>query len=1160
PPSTRVESRRALLKGVLVPELVFRRAGELCGRLDVMRLAVNPGSPPVNVLTRRIPKASEVLRFADLSGMALVQRERRLAEMAAADAEALSDASRARGFRASLVKTSENSCELLLSTSRLVFDPRSAQKVLEYLVSAPAGGGAKPDFPALPGALSSLPGPGGLERGLKSWKEALSWVDAPTRVPRRPGFAEVKDGGGVLSVTMRLRPETNARLEEAAAREGVPKSLFLAGVWAVVLGRLTSNEAVVFGMELPGDQGSGARGTEGAAPPLGPLAIQMPLPARLPWTGTFSDLLKDMQDAAGHAAGSDFISRGRLAPLTPLGADLFSHGYSYLPPFDPGSASVERVKESGSPGACSLSLNVRDHARMPELHFAYRTALYDHWQVEVMALAFQCAMDDAAGSPGAALGQLRLSDPDQDLSLVRQNNARPFRYSGQTVMDLFAKAAKENPGAAAVAGGDFTQSYGDLDNESEKFAAQLKVGGYGPGSRVALVFAAGDAEYPAVLLGVLKSGACAAPLSADMPAGLLESLLGECRPDLVVCGRRLPQNLALAMDAIGDAPVADPKGYFLKGGASGVMGFSKLSVHFVKRERDRVSVDPDSPAYVVYVSGRLLGMSGDGPPPASALPGGAEQGGPDPAPSRSRGGMRGVLVSHRALFNQCAWAGDFLDIASGDVHCAFATPASDQSLMEILAPLTRGATVLPISESAGRGGDALWETIHTNRVTSLSLPLRKLRQYASRHPLYGLKTILTWGRGLSGDNLKELIKDASGCRIANCFGLPECAVTSLAEDARPGFFPETMGRPAPNCPSYLLDREMRLAPAGFPGELYCGGVQTAIGYDRRPEETSRAFIPDPFAPLSPPEYRASRLFKTGIVARRRPDGRLDYMGRAGESAVVRGVRVPIHELERAILGAQGVLEALVVRREDYSSYFEPYLCAYLTLSGNPPATAESVKGYLADRLPDYMVPERVVILPEFPLDPFGRVDVKALPAPPSGDGMAGAEGLSVVPGAVGRPQGPAASAPTPEEEALYRTLPEGGDPFALAPADLSAEERERVRRSAGEDLALVMPLGPGQYALLSGGGLSLSEPRSAGPMITTVKATLAGRLEPRDFRERLRKALLRHDVFRLSLHARDGGFPVQVWTRRAPGLSEVFSEEDLRYEDARRRESRLAAL
>ncbi|MDR2611356.1 MAG: AMP-binding protein, partial [Deltaproteobacteria bacterium] len=1169
PPSTRVETRRAVMRGVPDPGATIRRARALCEGLDIVRLAVHPGLPPVNALSRRIPKVSEVLRFLDLAGLPLPRRERSLAETALRDAEELSDSSRPGAFRATLVRTGPDSSELMLSTSRLVYDPRSAQKVLEFLVSAPEG--ARPSFPPLAGALSSLPGPGGLERGLKSRKAALEAVDAPTRIPRRPGFAEARDGGGIQSVTTRLRPETNALLAEAAAREGVPKALFLAGVWAVLLGRLTLSETVVFGLELPGDQGAGAPAgwpVDQAGWPLGPLAIQMPIPARLPWGGTFSDLLKETAAAAAAAARTDFISRGRLAPLTRLGADVFSHGFSYLPAFapGPGAPEVERVKESGSPGACSLSLNVRDHARMPELHFVYRTALYDHWQVEVIALAFQQVMEDAANSPGATLGSLRLSDPEQDLSLVRQNNARPSRYAGGTVLDLFARAVKENPSSPAVKGGDLAQSYRDLDNESEKFAAQLKVAGYGPRCRVALIFAPGAQEYPQTLLGALKSGACAVPLSTGVPPDLLGQLLAECAPDLVVCSRRLPQNLASCLESLGDTPVVDHQGFYLRGGSSGVMGFSKLSVHFVKRERDRVSIDPDSPAYIVYVSGRLLGGRGaDGPEPPA--PPADDAASPPAAPGAPQpGGPRGVVVSHRALCNQAAWSGDFLDIAPGDLHCAFATPASDVSLMEILVPLTRGAAVLLLPGGESTAAENLWETVHSHRVTSLSLPLRKLRQYASRHPLYGLKTILTWGRGLSGDNLKGLIKDMSGCRIVNCFGLPECAITSLAEDARPGSFPETMGRPAPNCPSYLLDREMRLVPAGFPGELCCGGVQTALGYDRRPGETARAFTADPFAPLSPPEYRAERLFRTGILARRRPDGRLDYFGRAGERTVIRGVMVPVHEVERTLLGAEGVLEALVVRREDYSFYFEPYLCAYLTLSDDRPASAAAVRRHLADRLPGYMVPERIVILPEFPLDAFGRVDVKALPAPGPEDGAAAGSGGGPEAGAgPAAPRGPGSppedeGPPAPAAADLAPVLAPGRDPFAHAPGDMGEAERDRIRARAGDDLALVMPLSPGQCALLAGGGHSPAEPRSVGPMVTTVKAGLRGRLEPQAFRESLRRVINRHDVFRLAIAPRDAGLPVQFWKRGAPRLAEVFTEEDLRFEDARRREARLAAL
>jgi aryl carrier-like protein len=173
-------------------------------------------------------------------------------------------------------------------------------------------------------------------------------------------------------------------------------------------------------------------------------------------------------------------------------------------------------------------------------------------------------------------------------------------------------------------------------------------------------------------------------------------------------------------------------------------------------------------------------------------------------------------------------------------------------------------------------------------------------------------------------------------------------------------------------------------PVGIPGELYLGGVQLARAYGGRPGLTAGRFVADP---LSVP---GARLYRTGDLARWRPDGVLEYLGRADRQVKVRGFRVEPGEIEAALVSQPGVAQAVVTVREDQPG--ERRIIAYLTAAPAPAAGARTallpepaaLRAGLARTLPDHMIPAAFVPLPALPLDPNGKVDYPALPAPPPG--------------------------------------------------------------------------------------------------------------------------------------------------------------------------------
>jgi hypothetical protein len=171
---------------------------------------------------------------------------------------------------------------------------------------------------------------------------------------------------------------------------------------------------------------------------------------------------------------------------------------------------------------------------------------------------------------------------------------------------------------------------------------------------------------------------------------------------------------------------------------------------------------------------------------------------------------------------------------------------------------------------------------------------------------------------------------------------------------------------------YVLDSSLNPVPVGVPGELYIGGVQVGRGYWGRPELTSERFIPDPFVP-------GGRLYKTGDLSRWLPDGVIEYLGRNDFQVKVRGLRIELGEIEAALSEHVTVGQAVVVSREETPG--DVRLVAYLVPRADASPSVADLRVFLKDRLPEYMIPSAFVILPSLPLNPSGKVDRKALPAP-----------------------------------------------------------------------------------------------------------------------------------------------------------------------------------
>ncbi|WP_436386012.1 amino acid adenylation domain-containing protein [Amycolatopsis sp. MEPSY49] len=339
------------------------------------------------------------------------------------------------------------------------------------------------------------------------------------------------------------------------------------------------------------------------------------------------------------------------------------------------------------------------------------------------------------------------------------------------------------------------------------------------------------------------------------------------------------------------------------------------------------SIRPDHPAYVIFTSG-------------------------------STGRPKAVAGTQRALANRLHWG---RGIAEG-VRVAKSALTFIDGSTELLGGLVAGDPVVLADDATATDPHALAELVRTSGAQVLTVVPSLLDSFVEDGPDDAFDAVTTWitsGEPLSVALAEKVRRRWPSAKLINLYGCSEVAGDSLAQECGP----VAIGRPVANTRAYVLDAGLRPVPPGVRGELYLAGAGLARGYLGRPALTAERFVASPFEP-------GERMYRTGDVVRRRADGALEFVGRADQQIKIRGFRVEPGEVEAVLTADASVARAVVIARSGA-------LIAYVAPSGDPAALRAS----LAERLPDYLVPAAIVVLPELPVNANGKLDRAALPDP-----------------------------------------------------------------------------------------------------------------------------------------------------------------------------------
>jgi amino acid adenylation domain-containing protein len=352
--------------------------------------------------------------------------------------------------------------------------------------------------------------------------------------------------------------------------------------------------------------------------------------------------------------------------------------------------------------------------------------------------------------------------------------------------------------------------------------------------------------------------------------------------------------------------------------------------------------------------------------------------------SGSTGKPKGVMVEHRQVARLFRVTQDLFRFGREDVWTLFHSFAFDFSVWEIWGALSYGGRLVVVSDACARSPEDFHALLVQERVSVLNQTPGAFRALvaasARAQQRHGLRLVVFGGEAMDPRLLQDWAErgDLDATEFVNMYGITEITVHAtwhryrIEDLAAPRG--NAIGRPLGDLAFYLLDAYGEPVPVGVSGEIHIGGGGVARGYLNRPELTRQRFVPDRFGATP-----GGRLYRSGDLARWRPDGTLEYLGRNDFQVKIRGFRIELGEIEAQLSGCAELAEAVVVVREDTPG--DQRLVAYVVPRPGAVVSAGALRERLSRALADYMLPSAYVELPALPLTPNGKLDRSALPAP-----------------------------------------------------------------------------------------------------------------------------------------------------------------------------------
>ncbi|WP_329263152.1 amino acid adenylation domain-containing protein [Streptomyces sp. NBC_01478] len=898
----------------------MRRAGQaLVGRYASLRAAfVDRADGDV---VQVVPEAVTLpWQYLDLTVLAEPERTEAFERFLAQDRAAHFDAATPPLFRLALVVLAPGRPELVLTAHHMLFDGWSTPLLMRDLLLLYASGGDPADLPATRdyGDFLSWLARQDHEESGRVWAAALEGIEGPTLLAPDSAGTDAEDRD---QVDITFPPEETHQLRRRAAELGITVNTLIQGAWALLLGRLTGREDVVFGATVSGRPPAVAD----VESTVGMFINTVPVRVTYAPGDTVAEVLTGLQSRQAALADHYYYGLAEIQQAAGL-QSLFDtlvvfesypidrEGLSAASDAADGITFTGFRPSAGNHYPLCLAAAVDPHL---ELILQYTPGAFDRDTVETYAARLVRVLRQLAADPELKVAGLDVLEPAERERILADATDRRVPTADVTITARVEAQTARTPDAIAVVADGESLTYAELDARAERLAVELVAHGVGPETVVSVVLPR-TATMTVALLGILKAGGAYLPVDPAYARARLPRILPVARPHLVLAAA---DTRALVPDT--DIPV---------------LVLDDLDLRAAPQDTGpRPTARPENLAYVVYTSG-------------------------------STGVPKGVSVTHATVVDAVDALAAHAGMESGRRVLLAASFGFDVATFELFSALTTGGSVEIVRDVLELAERDTWDVDVICSVPSAFAEL--VDQLHDR--------IRPTALNISGEVLTPALANRvrtlwPQARVINSYGPSETfyATAHLLDPDRPYAPDVPIGRPFPRVRAYVLGPGLTLLPPGTPGELYLAGA--GRGYQGQPALTADRFVADPYGPPG------TRMYRTGDLASLTPDGELHHLGRIDTQVKIRGYRVEPGEVEAALTDHPHIAQAAVVARQAGDTR---YLAAYLVpADGESAPNPADIADHLADRLPDYMVPAAYIPLDRLPLSPNGKLDHKALPTP-----------------------------------------------------------------------------------------------------------------------------------------------------------------------------------
>ena len=782
-----------------------------------------------------------------------------------------------------------------------------------------------------------------IDREIAYWRDRVEGAAPLLELPLdRPRPAVATWAGAQLPLL--LTPELSADLHAFARRQKATLFMVLLAAFEALLYRYSGQRDFCLGSPIAGRNLEEIEGLIGFF--VNTLVLRARLSARQGFVALVSTVREETLGAHEH---QDLpfetlvkeLQVERSLSHSPLFQVIFSLQNAPSEGLELPALRLSNVGTAITTARFDLALSVVELEERIAGSFGYKKDLFDATTVARLGAHWVGLLSAAVAAPEMGIGQLSLLTAGERHQLLREyNEPRPDYGLNGWPAESFVAVAASQPDAVALVFDDATAaesrlSYGYLARQVDRLAGQLQRLGVGPEVVVGVAIPR-SARMVVALLAVLRAGGAYLPLDTEYPVERLRFMMDDAQP-------KSAPRIVLVDEATRNS-LPDTGATLLsveQALAAEAMAFQPVAVH------------GDHPAYVIYTSG-------------------------------STGRPKGVVIPHRALANRLEFT-RVADAGSAYRYLHKTTIGFDVSLCEIFQPLAAAAGTVVVAKPDGQWDlSYLLQLIQRQRVTHASFAPSVHTLLIDRPELANctsLEVMYTAGEAVSAELSQRFaaLLARHGGFFENRYGPTEATIGALAYRfaARRREAVVPIGWPIARAAVHVVDRRLRPVARGAAGELVIGGDGLARGYLGRVALTAAAFVPDPFSATP-----GARLYRTGDLGRRRGDGAIEFLGRVDHQVKVRGFRIELGEIESALDDHPGLAAAAVIVRRESSG--DNQLVAYYVVGEGDnaaPLSRDELKSFLADSLPEYMVPALFVELEEMPTTSFGKIDRRALPEP-----------------------------------------------------------------------------------------------------------------------------------------------------------------------------------